>query len=170
MGGLLSVALKVVDSAHVPEERIGNKADLANWFGVSLTTADQWLRRGCPYLQRGERGKEWRFDFLAVAKWKYGVTDSATEEDPEKLPPKERLDWYRGTRERTRHQQEIGELIPAAQVESAMAGLIKPIATGLESLPDLLERDAGISGAAVEKAVAVIDAMRERMYKDLIGG
>jgi phage terminase Nu1 subunit (DNA packaging protein) len=164
------VALKVVDSAHIPAERTGNKADLANWFGVSLTTADQWLRRGCPYLQRGERGKEWRFDYLAVAKWKYGVTDAAADDDPEKLNPKERLDWYRGTRERTRHQQEIGELIPAAEYEQALSSSLKQVAVTLESLPDLLERDAGLPGPAVEKAIIIIDALRERLYKALGGG
>lgn len=164
------MALKVVDSAHIPAERTGNKADLANWFGVSLTTADQWLRRGCPYLQRGERGKEWRFDYLAVAKWKYGVTDASPEDDPEKLPPKDRLDWYKGTRERTRHQQEIGELIPAADYERALSDSLKTVAVTLESLPDILERDAGLPGAAVEKAIAVIDALRERIYKALGGG
>jgi phage terminase Nu1 subunit (DNA packaging protein) len=162
--------LTVVEPGHIPKERIGNKADLANWFGVSLTTADQWLRRGCPYLQRGERGKEWRFDFLAVAKWKYGVSDTTAAEDPEKLSPKDRLDWYKGTRERTRHQQEIGELIPAAEYETALSTALKSVAMTLESLPDLLERDAGISGQAVERSISVIDALRERIYKALGGG
>ena len=163
------MALKVVDSAHVPAERQGNKADLANWFGVSLTTADQWLRRGCPYMQRGERGKEWRFDFLAVAKWKYGVTDAALEDDPEKLPPKDRLDWYKGTRERTKHMQEVGELIPAVEYERALSDALKTTAMTLESLPDLLERDAGLSGAAVDRAIAVIDRLRESLYARLTG-
>jgi hypothetical protein len=34
----------------------------------------------------------------------------------------------------------------------------------LESLPDVLERDAGISGAAVEACQRTIDRMREDLY------
>lgn len=159
--------LMVVERTHIPPERTGNKADLANWFGVSLTTVDQWLRRGCPFLDRGERGKQWRFDFLAVAKWRYGAPDAAPDDDPEKLAPKDRLDWYRGTRERTKHQQEIGELIPAAEYEAALSAALKTVAAGLESLPDLLERDAALPGPAIERTIEVIDQMRDGLYQRL---
>jgi len=112
------MALKAVQPEHIPPERIGNKADVASWFGVSLTTVDQWLRRGCPYMQRGERGKQWQFDLLGVAKWKYGAPDDDKDDDPEQLSPKERLDWYRGETERVKLAQTKGELIPAAQYEA----------------------------------------------------
>lgn len=161
--------LVVIENPDIPDERIGNKADVANWFGVSLTTVDQWIRRGLPYLQRGERGKQWRFDLLAIAKWKYGVTDAQTEEDPEKLGPKDRLDWYRGARERTKHMQEVGELIPAVEYERALSEALKTTAMTLESLPDLLERDAGLDGAAVDRAIVVIDRLRESLYARLAG-
>lgn len=160
------MGLTVVDS-HIPSERTGNKADLANWFGVSLTTVDQWLRRGCPYIQRGERGKQWRFDFLAVCKWKFGVSDGSVDDDPEKLSPKDRLDWYRGARERTKHMQEVGELIPAIEFERALGDALKQTAMTLESLPDILERDAGLDGAAVDRAIVVIDKLREQLHARL---
>jgi phage terminase Nu1 subunit (DNA packaging protein) len=163
------MALSVVD-ARIPDERIGNKADVANWFAVSLTTVDQWLRRGCPYLQRGERGKQWKFDLLAVAKWKYGAAEPDSDTDPEQLSPKDRLDWYRGTREKTKHMMEAGDLIPAAEYERALSTALKSVAMTLESLPDLLERDAAIPPEAVEKTIQIIDRLREQMHSALVDG
>jgi len=118
-------------------------------------------------MQRGERGKQWQFDLLAVAKWKYGAPEDDKDDDPEQLSPKERLDWYRGETERVKLAQAKGELIPAAQYEADLADALKRVATGLESLPDVLERDVGIGGAAVERTIAAVDAMREDLYKAL---
>jgi hypothetical protein len=66
--------------------------------------------------------------------------------------------------------QEIGELIPAADYESALAAALKTVASGLESLPDLLERDAALPGQAVERAIAVIDGLRDSIYQRLANG
>ena len=153
---------------HIPASRLGNKAELAEFFGVALTTVDQWLRRGCPYVQRGSRGIQWKFDFLDVAKWKYGAADDNVDEDPEKMPPKDRLDWYRGNRERTKHMEEAGELIPAAVFETELAAVLKKIAVTMESLPDVLERDADIDGSAVERVQMVTDRMRNELYGSLL--
>ena len=163
------MAKSTVQNKHIPDERIGNRADVANWFGVAPTTVDQWLRRGCPYLQRGGRGKQWQFDFLAVAKWKYGAPDDV-EGDPEKLPAKERLDWFRSERERLKHLQECGELMLAVEYENSLAGAFKVLAVTLESLPDVLERDANIGGEAVERCQDVIDRVREELYRRLSCG
>ena len=63
----------------------------------------------------------------------------------------------------------MGELIPAADYERALSGALKTVAVTLESLPDVLERDAGIDGAAVERAQAVIDRVREGLHRQLAG-
>ena len=161
--------LQAVSKATIAERRQANKAELAEWFGVSVATVDAWLRRGAPYIQKGGPGKGWVLDLRYVAQWYYGKSAQDTEEDPDKLDPKNRLDWYRGTRERTRHLQEVGELIPAADYERALSGALKTVAVTLESLPDVLERDAGIDGAAVERAQAVIDRVREGLHRQLAG-
>jgi phage terminase Nu1 subunit (DNA packaging protein) len=120
-------------------------------------------------MTRGQRGQQWRFDFLAVAKWRYGAAEEAeVEQDPEKLDPKARLDWYRGTRERTKHMEECAELIPAADLERALSEAFKITASTLESLPDVLERDAGLDGVGVETCVKVIDRVREDLHKRLV--
>lgn len=49
---------------------IANRAQLAEMFGVSLPTVDRWVTSGCPVVQRGGRGVEWKFDTAAVSKWR----------------------------------------------------------------------------------------------------
>ncbi len=57
------------------------------------------------------------------------------------------------------------ELIDVEQYRTALSAVLKTVATTLESLPDLLERDAGLPGAAVARAVVTIDALRETLFK-----
>jgi terminase small subunit / prophage DNA-packing protein len=50
--------------------RTVNRADLASTFGVSLPTVDAWVRRGAPFVERGSKGREWKFDTAAVIDWR----------------------------------------------------------------------------------------------------
>jgi hypothetical protein len=85
------------------------------------------------------------------------------------MAPRERLDHYRALREQAKHQQEMGQLIPAIEFENGIASIVKPLANGIESLPDLLERDVGLTGAQVGRAIEVCDALRESLYRQLGG-
>jgi phage terminase Nu1 subunit (DNA packaging protein) len=154
-----------------PPDRIVNKNGLAQFFDVSLPAVDAWLRRGLPYVEKGTQGKQWKFDLLSVAEWRFSPTTGTGTEgsiDPDALDPKARLDWYRGTRERTRHQQEIGELIEAETFRTELSAVLKSVANTLEDLPDRMEREAHIPGAAVEVAVRVVDDLRELMFKRIV--
>ena len=73
--------------------RIVNRADLASLCGVSLPTIDAWLRKGCPIVERGSKGREAKFDSAAVIRW---IKDDAVAEavsglqsDDGKIPQKE---------------------------------------------------------------------------------
>ncbi|WP_408648020.1 DUF1441 family protein [Thiocapsa bogorovii] len=123
-------------------------------------------------IERGDSGRPWQFDLLAVAEWRFTPKpDAATE--PGTLDPQReraRLDAARADLAETQLGKVRGELITAADFERVLSETIKPIATGLESLPDLLERDAGIDGAAVERVIAVVDRMRESLYRQIVEG
>ena len=165
------VVLSDQPSIAPSHQRIVNKAGAAVFFGISPQALDGWIRRGCPAVERGAKGKQWQFDLLDLAKWKFGAQVGEDGNiDPSTMTPKDRLDHYRALREQSKHQQEIGELIPAAEYEQALSSSLKQVAVTLESLPDMLERDAGLPGPAVEKAITIIDALRERLYKALGGG
>lgn len=52
------------------EGRPLNRAELASLCGVSLPTVDNWVEKGCPYVERGSKGREWQFDSAAVIDWR----------------------------------------------------------------------------------------------------
>jgi phage terminase Nu1 subunit (DNA packaging protein) len=80
---------------------------------------------------------------------------------------KARLDKLRADEVETRLAAARRELIPAADFERHMAAAFKAVAQTLESLPDVLERDAGLDGAAVERCQSVIDRVRDDLYQRL---
>lgn len=59
--------------------RAVNRAELASLCGVSLPTVDTWVKRGCPFSERGSKGTEWKFDTAAVIGWRIetAITDTA---------------------------------------------------------------------------------------------
>ena len=159
-----------LNTAPVSERMLVNKAEAAEAFGVSIPTVDNWLRRGCPYRERGGKGSVWVLHVLDVARWRYEGAPQDQEEDPEKLPSKERLDWYRGTRERTKHLLETGELVQVVDYERSLSAGFKSVAMMLESLPDMLERNCGITAEAVEATQVAVDKLRDDLYTRITGG
>ena len=67
------------------EGRLINRGELASLCGVSLPTLDSWIEKGCPYVERGSKGVEWKFDSAAVIDWRIqravesAVTDAGDE-------------------------------------------------------------------------------------------
>lgn len=47
-----------------------NKNELAKAFDVSITTVDKWLTRGCPYVEKGTNGREYKFSLNEVIRWR----------------------------------------------------------------------------------------------------
>lgn len=63
---------------------------------------------------------------------------------------------------------ERGELIRDDDVRETFARAFKPIRLALETLPDVLERDAGLTPQQVATAERVLDELREQIYKDVL--
>lgn len=47
-----------------------SRTQLAEAMGVALPTVDHWVRAGCPFVERGGRGKQWRFNTAEVIAWR----------------------------------------------------------------------------------------------------
>lgn len=54
----------------MPKGRQANQTDLADIHGCSLPTIRAWVRRGCPVIHRGGKGREWLFNTADVAQWR----------------------------------------------------------------------------------------------------
>lgn len=83
---------------------------------------------------------------------------------------KAKNETFKAHNEELKFKQAAGKLIEASAHERALADAFKVIAVTLESLPDVLERDAGIDGVAVERAQVVIDRMRDDLHSRLVSG
>ena len=68
------------DASGPIDGRSVNRAELAAICGVTVVTIDAWRAKGCPYVERGGRGKEWIFDTAAVIDWRLqrAVTDAVS--------------------------------------------------------------------------------------------
>lgn len=144
--------------------RRANKAEVAEFFEVSVKTVDGWVRRGCPIIQRGMLNKPWVFDLMAVALWKAGPQageDGAM--DPEKLPPTDRRAWFDSEAKRRELQIRDRELIPAVEVQQAVSTAFAAIASELRSIPDHLERRGDATPEQAERISQAIDAAMEAL-------
>lgn len=88
--------------------------------------------------------------------------------DPDSLPPTERKAWYQSENERVKLELELRELVRAEEVHQEMSRLAKAVASSLDSLSDMLERDAGLPPESIILVEKVTDALREQMYQSII--
>jgi terminase small subunit / prophage DNA-packing protein len=145
-------------AAQCPRVRRGNKAEAAQFFDITLPTLEKWIREGAPILQRGSRGVSWVIDLRAVAEWRYSSRLPEGGMDPETLTPAERKLWYDGETRRRDLQIRDRELIPAAEVESAVAQGFASLAQAIQSLPDVLEQDSALTPEQAEAAEVSLHA------------
>lgn len=101
----------------------------------------------------------------------YYVRDLAArlrEQDPSRLSPFERAAHFKALNEELRARERAGELCERHDVErqfTAQAGLFKRMA---DTLPDLLERDVGLTSAAVARVERAVDAFRIELHRQLL--
>lgn len=83
---------------------------------------------------------------------------------------KEKAKLTKAQRERAELELAVArkEYIPVAEVEFELANVIKTLLTGLEPLPDQLERKARLSAEQVDRVEQTIREIRESLYDKLI--
>ncbi len=138
------------DVTHIspPAVRLANKLQVSEIFDVSVKTVDLWVRRGCPYIQRGDLRTPWIFDLLAVAEWRYTRSRGVRVENPDELKPKDRRDWYEGERVREKVAELRANLITRDEFDAERARILSVLAECLARLPDRLEVACELTPAA----------------------
>ena len=164
------------------EIRYVNKSQVADYFGVNYMTVDNWVRRGCPYITKGGTKTNWVFDLRAVGNWRnanvrqvpiqnFGIKangDNDNNDDGElEKSPKYRLEQCKAERERLRYEKELRDLIPAIEVETVCATVMKELAQSLDTLVDVIERKLALSIEDLSQLQIIVDEIREGMYTNL---
>ena len=62
-------------------------------------------------------------------------------------------------------KRDRGDWVESTKVEAVYADLVRAIIHPLETLPDILERDAGLTGEQVEQVQALIDQLRDTLHE-----
>lgn len=83
------------------------------------------------------------------------------------MSPNDRRAFWQAENERLKYERETGELIPAYEVAQEMSILAKAVVQQLETLPDILERDAGLQPNALMRVQQVIDDIRDQMAQHI---
>lgn len=142
-----------------------SRGDLAAIFGVSLPTVDTWVKSGCPFVERGGRGRAWTFDTADVAEWRRQVAadeaggtdsiDEATITRRKKIAETKLVEME--------FLQKAGALAPVGQMERAVAGVLSEVQSNLRGafIARLVAQLLGEQDARTFKRVALseVDAV-----------
>ncbi len=140
---------------------------LAESFGMDRRTVTKRLREASV----GPSGQRDGHDVFSLATAAAALVGRAMPEggvDPRELPPLERRAFYQSENERLKVEMTTGSLVPAAEVESDYAGLVKTVAQFFDTLPDVLERDCALTGEQVLRVQEACDRVRQSMYEKVL--
>lgn len=143
--------------------RLVNKAQIAEFFEVSTNAVDGWIRRGCPYVQRGGLRVPWVFDLLKVLEWRFTRPQPTRCGDPEAMPPRDRRHWYEGEAVRIQLEELRANLITRVEYDAEKTRILSVIAECLVRLPDRLEVACELPPAASAVLRATLDRERAAM-------
>lgn len=157
--------------------RILNRVELADFTGKSLPTIDAWVRTGCPFVDRGGRGREWSFNSADVLDWRERRAAAAVESKaaPGDLDPAQeraRKDRALAVQTEMKNDETRGRLIEADKVVSQVAreyGVIRQRFMGIRGkLSDILDplqgmrvEDEIVAALAELSTPEKFDALRE---------
>lgn len=136
---------------------------LSREFGIARETVQRRLRdaniapagerRGHPVYGVGQAAKA-----ILMPQ----ISEGAATNDPDRMTPKERADWYKSENDRIKYERESGNAIYKNDAREQMAFIAKTGLQVLENLPDILERDYRLQPEIIESVESRIDALREQ--------
>lgn len=138
-----------MENLHELKLNINQIADLV---GMHRQTVSQRLSGLTPSIGSNSKLKLYPINELI----RLGLQEKMTA-DVDAMSPNDRRAFWQAENERLRYERETGELIPAFEVAQEMSSLAKAIVQSLETLPDILERDAGLQPSALTRVQQIID-------------
>jgi phage terminase Nu1 subunit (DNA packaging protein) len=172
------------------DDAVVNRAQLARALGKSEPTIDRMIADGMPFITEGTNGRSWEFQLSACYAWmvdrdradaaRRDAADRAVDQlrlalvggghgfgdDGERvLSPRERQDLYDAERAFNLVAMQRRDLVRRGEVVEAFERVFIVMRDGLTALPDRLERDAGLSGKALDLAINLCDAVLAEAHR-----
>lgn len=139
-----------------------NINQIAELVGMHRQTVSQRVAGLTPAIGSNSKLKLYALSDLI----KIGLAEKMTA-DVDSLSPVERRAFWQAENERLKYERDTGELIPAYEVAQEMSAQAKAVVQSLETLPDILERDCGLSPGALVRVQQVIDDLRDQMAQQI---
>jgi len=143
-----------------------NITRLADAFGLHRDTVRKRLKEA-GVVPAGSRNGANVYALKDAGPALFGETMSSGH-TPDDMHPGDRKDWYASELSRVKLEQEMRLLVPVEEAHREMSMLAKAVASGLDSLADMLERDAGLPPEAIELVETTTDALREQMFQAIV--
>ncbi|MGM0517965.1 MAG: DUF1441 family protein [Pseudomonadota bacterium] len=144
-----------------------NITRLADAFGLHRDTVRKRLK-AAGVVPVGNRNNANVYALKDAGPALFGDTQGGWGEKPDDLHPTDRQAWYQSELSRVKLEKEMRLLVPVEEAHREMSRLAKAVASGLDSLADMLERDAGLPPEAIDLVEKTTDALREQMYQAII--
>lgn len=157
----------MADVKRLEEAYNWNITRLADAFDLDRGTVRRRLREA-GVVPAGARNGANVYALKDAGPAMFGDTVSHGGGDPDELPPQDRKAWFQSENERIKFEKDLRLLVPVEEAHLEMSHLAKAVASGLDSLADMLERDAGLPPDAIELVERTTDALREQMYQAII--
>ena len=93
---------------------------------------------------------------------------ASADNDPDKLPPIERKAHWQAEREKLHLGLERGDVVASLDVEQRYASRNKLIDQAIETAPDVLERDVGLSSTQAARLEKHLDELRVVLHRLLV--
>ena len=133
-----------------------NRSETAQKLNISLTTLDNWRRKGCPHTKTG---KQVFFDLDTLKKW----LDHCSDRDLDYTQERAKLTRLQAEKVTLDLEQQRGKLLPLEMVIAAWQGQIANCRAKLLALPP----KAASQVLGMESYVEVEHAIRDIIYEAL---
>ncbi|MCF6777549.1 terminase small subunit [Thiotrichales bacterium 19X7-9] len=152
--------------------KVATKQQASDIFGVYVTTIDDWVRRGCPYLEKGGRGRAWSFNTADLFKWRLQEEVNQNEKimpNGEQLnlkikQAKLRLTDAQADNEKIKARLAANKVIDADLLSSVLADVFGLMRNKLLSIPERVEsRLVGETDKDKFRKV-LLDELKEAMF------
>lgn len=136
-----------------------NRAQLADFFGIALTTVDVWVKAGCPVQQRGSAGVPWEFNSRDIHQWQLDQKVAQATGDKPKEADDVKLRKLLAETEMVELElaKKKGEVVELPLVERALSQAFADVQARLRNLPGRL-------------APQLLGETEERRFKDVMLG
>lgn len=142
-----------------------NINQIAELVGMHRQTISQRVAGLTPAIGSNSKLKLYAISDLI----KIGLAEKMTA-DVDSLSPVERRAFWQAENERLKYERDTGELVPAFEVAQEMSFLAKAVVQSLDTLPDILERDCGLTPSQLTRVIQVIDDVKSQMSSHIQAG